>query len=106
MAKIRVVSHSPGPWRCWNAFHVPGNRVAVERIGPDGGGELQPNDGYSIVATEADAVLACSAPVLLSVLEELVAIVEQIMDGSYTPDSYTLQPAKNAILQAKTVIVS
>lgn len=38
---------------------------------------------------------------LLETLEELVAIVEDIIIGDYHPDSFTLQPAKAAIAEDK-----
>ena len=41
---------------------------------------------------------------LLEALKELADLMQGVIDGDYTPDSFTLQPAHNAIKQASTVV--
>ena len=76
-----------------------------------GGQVIYKKDGKSIIATvnyigmeeegKANANLIAAAPKLYEALKELVQLVEDMNRGDYNMDSYTLQPAKQALAKAE-----
>jgi len=52
-------------------------------------------------AARANARLIAAAPELLNALRELSDLVDLILSGDYTPDSFTTQPARAAIAKAE-----
>ncbi len=56
--------------------------------------------GNTKTEREANTKLIAAAPDLLECLIELVSLMEAIIEGEYTPDSFTCQPAKTAINKA------
>ena len=51
----------------------------------------------------ATARLIAAAPELLEELEELADFFDAMVDGEYTPDGFTTQPARAAIAKARGV---
>jgi len=49
---------------------------------------------------QANARLITAAPELLEALEELSDLMAGVLEGTYLPDSFTLQPARAAIAKA------
>ncbi len=90
--------HTPGPWRysevlggCW-VYASDQREVLAYKFSPD-------------AQNRANARLVGAAPELLDALEELVDIVQGALDDinlhGLGMDSFTLQPAREAIKKAR-----
>ena len=108
------MKHTPGPWYWTNGEHHCGHPCT-----PNGGPghddglpselepvglwfdilEYSPNDD-DIKRWFADARLIAAAPELLNTLEELADLMEDTINGTYIPNSFTLQPSRAAIAKA------
>ena len=83
--------HTKGEWIIETESLLTTYHLRIEKMGMD---------HISFEEAEANAKLIAAAPKLLEALWELVDIVEDIRTGSYNTDSFTLQPAKEAIKKA------
>lgn len=89
-------SHTPGPWLVWNSpyggarIHAR-HEVTIADVISRGGADKE--------EFEANARLIASAPDLLGALVELMSIVEGVRNGEMELDSFTLQPARDALRQ-------
>lgn len=50
------------------------------------------------------ALKMAAAPAMYEALSELVDLMQAVIDGDYTPDSFTLQPARAALRQASPTL--
>ena len=110
------MKHTPGPW----AVIQPNDdeqkyfTIGRDRLGaPFGVIPSHLKDGkphyiacvYGALASRelalANANLVAAAPGLLAALEELADLMDDVVNGEYSPDSFTTQPARIAIAKAK-----
>ena len=83
------MSHTPGPW-------TPMNEGIYKLVyGPNG------ERVCKVMDNKDDQPLIEAAPELLDCLEELADLVEAHLEGEYEIDSFTTQPARTAIEEAK-----
>lgn len=94
---------TPLPYRCegpdqfgdWNILH-PEDSLAVGAVVSN----LRHAD--DVARNAAYIVHACNTfPALVEALEELTQLMEDVWLGDYSPDSFTCQPAREALALAK-----
>ena len=86
--------HTPGPWK-----QAEGSFISIVAESDVTIAELR-FFGHSVETIQANAHLIGAAPDLLVACEELVDLMDATRDGEYTPDSFTTQPARMAIVKA------
>ena len=95
--------HRPSPWvRHANSIKSRSANCVVVRLPAytDCVGDESPEQ---IARWDADARIIPAAPELLEELEELADFFDAMVDGEYTPDGFTTQPARAAIAKARGV---
>ena len=98
---MKQQGYTKGPWR-FELSSAAGNDCYYEITGGRGYYDESTNEGFLLTGFIKldDAALLAAAPDLLEALQELTDLMQGVIDGSYTPDSFTLQPAQNAIAKA------
>lgn len=97
--------HTPGPWTVLpeevdrDYIRVRGTQIGMRyKIAnvptPTNGVEREAEE------TRANARLIAAAPELLEALAELSGLMDSVLMGDYWPDSFTTQPAREAIARA------
>ena len=89
------MAYTPGPWRYIE--HNDGT-FGVEI---DGGHQLLYDREGSCPQCFGNMRLISKAPDLFEILKELTELMDAVVDGSYTPDSFTTQPARILIKEIK-----
>ena len=91
------MNYTPGPWRIDGkpGYEAPEIHATNRRIA-----RVLYHLGSEDREVDANARLIAAAPELLVSLQELMDLVEDIIDGAYVPDDFTLRPACKAVAKA------